>query len=111
MSRPINSGHENTKQSPFISAGLAAPVAASLTHPSRRTGMNRIRSSVFSLLLLVLVSASAFAQTRRVSGRITVEGSGEAIVAASVNVVGTAGGTYTADKGRFSPKPPTGPPT
>ena len=73
--------------------------------------MNRIRSSVFSLLLLVLVSASAFAQTRRVSGRITVEGSGEAIVAASVNVVGTSVGTYTDDQGRFSLNVPDGPAT
>jgi TonB-dependent starch-binding outer membrane protein SusC len=73
--------------------------------------MNRIRSSVFSLLLLVLVSASAFAQTRRVSGRITVEGSGEAIVAASVNIVGTSVGTYTDDQGRFSLNVPDGPVT
>ena len=73
--------------------------------------MNRIRSSVFSLLLLVLVSASAFAQTRRVSGRITVEGSGEAIVAASVNIVGTSIGTYTDDQGRFSLNVPDGPAT
>jgi TonB-linked SusC/RagA family outer membrane protein len=73
--------------------------------------MKRIRSSVFSLLLLVLVSASALAQTRRVSGRITVEGSGEAIVAASVNVVGTSVGTYTDDQGRFSLNVPDGPAT
>jgi TonB-linked SusC/RagA family outer membrane protein len=73
--------------------------------------MNRIRSSVFSLLLLVLVSASAFAQTRRVSGRITVEGSGEPIVSASVNIVGTSIGTYTDDQGRFSLNVPDGPAT
>jgi TonB-linked SusC/RagA family outer membrane protein len=73
--------------------------------------MKRIRSSVFSLLLLVLVSASAFAQARRVSGRITVEGSGEAIVAASVNLVGTSVGTYTDDQGRFSLNVPDGPAT
>ena len=73
--------------------------------------MKRIRSSVFSLLLLVLVSARAFAQTRRVSGRITVEGSGEAIVAASVNLVGTSVGTYTDDQGRFSLNIPDGPAT
>ena len=73
--------------------------------------MKRIRSSVFSLLLLVLVSASAFAQTRRVSGRITVEGSGEAVVAASVNIVGTSVGTYTDDQGRFSLNVPDGPVT
>src|SRR3984893_8471434 len=73
--------------------------------------MKRIRSSVFSLLLLVLVSASAFAQTRRISGRITVEGSGEPIVAASVNLVGTSVGTYTDDQGRFSLNVRDGPAT
>jgi len=75
------------------------------------TGMNRIRSSVFSLLLLLLVSASAFAQTRRVSGRVTVEGSGEPLVAASVNVVGTSIGGYTDDQGRFTLAAPDGPVT
>ena len=73
--------------------------------------MNRIRSSVFSLLLLLLVSASAFAQTRRVSGRVTVEGSGEPLVAASVNVVGTSIGGYTDDQGRFTLAAPDGPVT
>ena len=64
--------------------------------------MKIVRSSVLSLLLLSFVSASAFAQTRRLTGRVTVEGSGEPLVAASVNVVGTALGTYTDDQGRFS---------
>src|SRR5204863_5079785 len=73
--------------------------------------MNRFRSSVFSLLLLVFVSASAFAQTRRISGRVTVEGSNEPLVAASVNVVGTSLGTYTDDQGRFSLNVPDGPVT
>jgi TonB-dependent starch-binding outer membrane protein SusC len=73
--------------------------------------MNRIRSSVFSLLLLGLFSASAFAQTRRLTGRVTVEGSGEPLVSASVNVVGTALGTYTDDQGRFSLNVPDGPVT
>jgi TonB-linked SusC/RagA family outer membrane protein len=73
--------------------------------------MNRIRSSVFSLLLLMLVSTSAFAQTRRIAGRITVEGSGEPLAAASVNVVGTSLGAYTDDQGRFSINVPAGPAT
>jgi TonB-linked SusC/RagA family outer membrane protein len=73
--------------------------------------MKRISSSVFSLLLLVLFSASAFAQTRRVSGRVTVEGSGEGVASASVNVVGTSLGTYTDDQGRFSLNVPDGPVT
>jgi TonB-linked SusC/RagA family outer membrane protein len=71
--------------------------------------MKRISSSVFSLLLLVLVSTSAFAQARRVSGRVTVEGSGEGVASASVNVVGTSLGTYTDDQGRFSLNVPDGP--
>ena len=73
--------------------------------------MKRISSSVFSLLLLVLVSTSAFAQARRVSGRVTVEGSGEGVASASVNVVGTSLGTYTDDQGRFSLNVPDGPVT
>src|SRR5712671_7943006 len=73
--------------------------------------MKRISSSVFSLLLLVLFSASAFAQTRRVSGRVTVEGSGEGVASASVNVVGTSLGTYTDDQGRFTLNVPDGPVT
>ncbi|MDQ6871021.1 MAG: SusC/RagA family TonB-linked outer membrane protein [Gemmatimonadota bacterium] len=73
--------------------------------------MKRIRSSVFSLFLLALISASAFAQTRRVSGRVTVEGGGEPVISASVNVVGTALGTYTDDQGRFSLNVPDGPVT
>jgi TonB-linked SusC/RagA family outer membrane protein len=75
------------------------------------TGMKRIRSSVFSLLLLTLFSASAFAQTRRVSGVVTVEGSGEPLASASVNVVGTSVGSYTDDQGRFSLVLPEGPAT
>src|SRR5437762_13755831 len=75
------------------------------------TGLKSIRSAFFALLLLVLVSASGFAQTRRVSGRVTVEGSGEPLVAASVSVVGTSLGTYTDDQGRFSLNVPDGPVT
>ncbi|MEP6550508.1 MAG: carboxypeptidase-like regulatory domain-containing protein, partial [Gemmatimonadales bacterium] len=71
--------------------------------------MNRIRSSVFSLILLTLFSASAFAQTRPISGRVTVEGTSEPLAAASVNVVGTALGTYTDDQGRFTLNVPEGP--
>ena len=73
--------------------------------------MTRIRPFVFSLLLLTLFSASAFAQTRNVSGRVTVEGSGEPLAAASVSVVGTTLGTYTDEQGRFTLNIPDGPVT
>ncbi|HEX3534958.1 MAG TPA: SusC/RagA family TonB-linked outer membrane protein [Gemmatimonadaceae bacterium] len=73
--------------------------------------MKTLRSSLFSLLALALFSANAFAQTRLVSGRVTVEGSGEPIVAASVNVVGTTLGAYTDDQGRFTVSVPGAPAT
>ena len=70
--------------------------------------MKRIRSSVFSLLLLGLFSASAFAQTRQITGRVSAEGTSEPLVAASVNVVGTSLGTYTDEQGRFNLTVPDG---
>jgi TonB-linked SusC/RagA family outer membrane protein len=70
--------------------------------------MKTIRSSLFSLLSLALFSANAFAQTRLVTGRVTVEGSGEPVVAASVNVVGTTFGAYTDDQGHFTVSVPAG---
>lgn len=73
--------------------------------------MKTIRSSLFSLLALALFSANAFAQNRVVTGRVTVEGSGEPIVAASVNVVGTTLGAYTDDQGRFTVSVPGAPAT
>ena len=73
--------------------------------------MKTIRSSLFSLLSLALFSASAFAQTRLVTGRVTVEGGGEPVVAASINVVGTTFGAYTDDQGHFTVSVPAGPAT
>lgn len=70
--------------------------------------MKTIRLFVYSQLLLGLFSASAFAQTRVVSGRVTMEGSGEPLAAASVNVVGTTFGAYTDDQGRFTVSVPAG---
>jgi len=64
--------------------------------------MKKIRWSVVSLVLLAFFSTSAFAQGRRISGRVTIEGSGEPLAAASISVVGTSLGTYTDDQGRFS---------
>jgi TonB-linked SusC/RagA family outer membrane protein len=63
------------------------------------------------MLLLVFTSLSALAQTRTVSGRVTVEGSNEPLVAASVSVVGTSVGTYTDDQGRYTVTVPAGPAT
>jgi len=60
-----------------------------------------------TLTLLALCSASASAQARRITGRVTSE-SGEPLGAASVSVLGTALGTYTAEDGRFTVPAPDG---
>ena len=72
--------------------------------------MKRVRWSFLTLLLSILPLASAFAQTRVISGRVTSE-SGEPLAAASVGIIGTGTGTYTDDQGRFTLSVPTGPVT
>ena len=58
---------------------------------------------VFALALLAsaLDSSDAQAQQRRITGRVTAVGSGEALGNTAVNVVGTTIGTYTAEDGTF----------
>ncbi len=73
--------------------------------------MNKIRSFLFSLLLLALFGTSAFAQSRRVNGRVTMEGSNEPLASASISVAGTTLGTYTDEQGRFTLTVPAGPAT
>ena len=65
------------------------------------------RSSLYAALMLALIAGTADAQ-RRVSGRVTGEGTGEPLTAASVTVVGTTIGTYTDDAGRFALEVPSG---
>ena len=64
-----------------------------------------------SFVLVALFGSSALAQTRRISGRVTTEGSGEPIPAATVQVVGTTYGAATDETGRFSVSAPDGPVT
>jgi TonB-linked SusC/RagA family outer membrane protein len=61
-----------------------------------------------ALLASALYSSDAQAQQRRISGRVTAVGSGEALGNAAVNVVGTTIGTYTADDGSFQLLVPEG---
>lgn len=64
-----------------------------------------------TFVLLALFGSSAWAQTRRISGRVTVEGTTDPIPAATVSVVGTTLGAITGDDGRFSVSAPAGPVT
>jgi len=64
-----------------------------------------------TFVLLALFGSSAWAQTRRISGRVTVEGTSDPIPAATVSVVGTTLGAITADDGRFTVSAPAGPVT
>jgi TonB-linked SusC/RagA family outer membrane protein len=61
-----------------------------------------------ALLASALYSSDAQAQQRRITGRVTAAGSGEALGNAAVNVVGTTIGTYTADDGSFQLLAPEG---
>ena len=61
-----------------------------------------------ALLASALYSSDAQAQQRRITGRITAVGSGEALGNVAVNVVGTTIGTYTADDGSFQLLAPEG---
>lgn len=73
--------------------------------------LRNMRSLVMSFVLVALFGSSAWAQTRRISGRVTSEGSGEPIPGATVQVVGTTYGAATDETGRFSVLAPGGPVT
>jgi TonB-linked SusC/RagA family outer membrane protein len=64
-----------------------------------------------SLFALALFSASASAQTRRITGPVTEEGSTEPVASATVTVVGTTLGGITDAQGRFTVPAPQGPAT
>ena len=64
-----------------------------------------------SLMLLALFSTSAWAQTRRITGRVTEEGSTNPVPSATVTVVGTTLGGITDAQGRFTVPAPQGPAT
>ncbi|MEP6508944.1 MAG: TonB-dependent receptor plug domain-containing protein, partial [Gemmatimonadales bacterium] len=73
--------------------------------------MNKIRLSLLTVVLLLVSSTNIFAQTRRITGRVTVETTGEPVPAATVNVVGTTFGAVTGGDGRFTLSAPDGPAT
>ena len=64
-----------------------------------------------SLVVLALFSTSASAQTRRITGRVTEEGSTTPVPSATVTVVGTTLGGITDAQGRFTVPAPAGPAT
>ncbi|MEO5589690.1 MAG: SusC/RagA family TonB-linked outer membrane protein [Gemmatimonadaceae bacterium] len=73
--------------------------------------MRQFRSLIMSFMMLALFSASAWAQTRRINGRVTAEGTSEPVISATVSIVGTALGGITDQDGRFSVSAPAGPVT
>ena len=70
--------------------------------------MKKYRVLALALLAGALFSSDAYAQQRRITGRVTATGSGEGLANAAVNVVGTAIGTYTAEDGSFALLAPSG---
>ena len=72
--------------------------------------MVKLRSLFTALCLLFTCTTLASAQAqRRVTGRVTAQGSGEPLAGASVQVVGTQIGQYSDEQGRFSILVPAGP--
>ena len=65
------------------------------------------RRGVAALALLVAAATDAHAQ-RRLTGRVTEEGSNSPLAAASIQVVGTTTGTYTDGAGNFALQVPSG---
>jgi TonB-linked SusC/RagA family outer membrane protein len=70
--------------------------------------VKKYRVLALALLAGALFSSDALAQQRRITGRVTATGSGEALANTAVNVVGTAIGTYTAEDGSFQLLAPSG---
>lgn len=62
----------------------------------------------FVVVLLAFIPAIVHAQTRRVTGVVTVQGSNEPISAATIQVVGTTLGATADDAGRFTVAIPPG---
>ena len=63
--------------------------------------MRKFLVLALALLAGTLFSSDVQAQQRRITGRVTAVGSGEALGNAAVNVVGTTIGTYTAEDGTY----------
>ncbi len=61
----------------------------------------KIRTLLLGAIALLSASA-AEAQQRRITGRVTAEGTNEPLGAATVSVLGSTVGTYTSEDGRFS---------
>lgn len=70
--------------------------------------MNKSRSLVMSFVLLALFGASAEAQARRISGRVTEQAGGAGIPSATVSAVGTTIGAITGADGQFTLAVPDG---
>jgi TonB-linked SusC/RagA family outer membrane protein len=69
--------------------------------------MHFLRQSAVALALLAATASDLLAQ-RRLTGRVTEEGSSAPLAAASIQVVGTTTGAYTDGSGNFAVQVPSG---
>lgn len=70
--------------------------------------MRSVRQVFLVATLLAALPAMAYAQTRRVTGTVTVSGSSEPVGGATIQVVGTTLGTVADETGHFSVSVPPG---
>ena len=66
------------------------------------------RPSVFALAVMVMLPPATWAQTREVTGTVTVAGSSAPLVGATITVEGTTLGTLSGPEGRFRLTVPSG---
>src|SRR5207245_9717746 len=114
--RPPEVVRQPRRRSPSLrvrqTACNVAPAATLQADPitaHRHGGTVRTRSCLVSLALaLSFGAASATAQQRQITGRVTSATTGDAVVGASVAVVGTAIVAATGNDGRVAGSPPEG---
>ena len=70
--------------------------------------MRIVKRFWMAALVLAAIPSLVSAQSRRVTGTVTVTGSTEPVAGASVQVVGTSFGTIADENGRFSVSVPSG---
>jgi len=94
----------------FASPGLVVTFSASQSVPPqhREVFVRRFFVLAAALLATFAMPASARAQTREVTGKVTVAGSGNPLQDAIVGTVGAVGGARTNERGEFRLRVPSG---
>ena len=109
----LEAAHDRPKTHFGRSAGLSHTMNQRVNYYSKHLE-RRVRTTrllVMSFMLMALFSTSAWAQTRRITGRVTEEGSNQPVASATISIVGTTFGAISGSDGRFTVSASEGPVT